>query len=260
MYEAKRLEQDLKKSINRQAFEVYFQPKLDINANKVCGAEALVRWKRENKPMVGPDVFIPILEKNGLIRKLDFFVLSEVCKNMNYWQKHQMQVVPIAINVSRAYILDKYFIKKWLQVLEDYEVEPKYIELEITESMSLKDTKELIKVVNVLKQKGFSVAMDDFGTGYSSLNFLKDLPIDVIKLDKGFLEGSNLSSKSKTVIACIIEMLHQMNIKVVAEGVETREQMEFLKQLKCDMIQGYYFARPMHAEEYEKYLNPLDIL
>lgn len=255
MYRTKKLEQDLKKSINRQAFEVYFQPKLDINSNSICGAEALVRWKRGNKLMVGPDVFIPILEKNGFIRKLDFFVLSEVCKNINYWQKHQMQVVPIAINVSRAYILEKYFIEKWVQVLEDYEVEPKNIQIEITESISLEDAKELIKVVNVLKQKGFSVAMDDFGTGYSSLNLLKDLPIDVIKLDKGFVEESNLSSKSKTIIAYVIEMLHQMNIKVVAEGVETREQMEFLKQLKCDMIQGYYFARPMCVEEYEKYLN-----
>ena len=255
MYRTKKLEKDLKKSINRHLFEIYFQPKLDINANKVCGAEALVRWKRGNKLMVGPDVFIPILEKNGLIRKLDFFVLTEVCKKINYWQKHQMQVVPIAINVSKVYILEKYFIEKWMQVLESYEVEPKYIELEITESISLEDKKELINVVNILKQKGFTTAMDDFGTGYSSLSLLKDLPIDVVKLDKGFVEESHLSVKSKMIIACSISMLHQINMQVVAEGVETREQMEFLKQLKCDMIQGYYFARPMRVEEYEKYLN-----
>ena len=235
------LEERLKNGIKNNEFVIYLQPKFYTNTGKLAGAEALIRWNRDGK-LVMPNIFIPLFEKYELITELDTYVLENICRLQQQWRKQEYNIVPISVNESRLHLYNENHINDLIDLVNKYNVQPNTIELEMTET-------------NVHKL-GFIVSMDDFGTGYSSFSMLKNINIDVLKMDKSFFDDVLESRRGKIIIEAVIEMSHKLNIKVVAEGIETKEQVEYLKNIKCDMIQGYYFEKPMTIEKFEeKYMK-----
>ena len=241
-----------KKALQRKEFVVYYQPKVDLETSKLISAEALCRWVR-NGQVVPPSEFIPALEKEGSITNLDFYMLSEVCEQINDWKSRGIEPVRISINFSRANILNRKLADKILKVIRNHKVDPKYIEIEITETSGYEDFESLAEFVDFMKENGVETSIDDFGTGYSSLNLIKDLNVDTIKLDKTLLEKITESDAAadQSVVKNIISMVNELDMKVVAEGVETDAQKEFLKKVKCQVAQGYLFDKPMPKEKFE---------
>lgn len=252
LIEERDIEQEMHDALKNEQFKVYLQPKIELSTAKIVGAEALVRWQHPKKGLISPGVFIPIFEKNGFITELDMFVFTQVCKNFKRWENESFPTFPISINLSRVHLENPDFIFELENITKEYGIEPDLIEIELTESAIFDNTKILFKIMQALKSVGFKVSMDDFGSGYSSLNMLKDMPIDVLKLDRQFFITVGDAKKSQIVVSSIVQMAKQLDIKVVSEGVETVEQAEFLRLIGCDMAQGFLFARPMPIEEYEK--------
>lgn len=250
------MESVMYESLDNGDFKVYLQPKFGLRSNRLSGAEALIRW--ESKDMVySPGHFIPLFERNGFIRNLDRYVWRSVCEAMKEWISNGFEMVPISVNVSRIHAYDDTFSDDIIKLVEEYDIPPSLLQLEITESAFSENDEQLIAHIKNLREHGFILAMDDFGSGYSSLNMLKSVPIDVIKLDRGFIDGYELSENSRTVLACTIDMVKRMNLSVLAEGVETDEQAQFLFDCGCDEIQGYFYAKPVSPEKfYEEYLKP----
>ena len=229
------LEERLKNGIKNNEFVIYLQPKFYTNTGKLAGAEALIRWNRDGK-LVMPNIFIPLFEKYELITELDTYVLENICRLQQQWRKQEYNIVPISVNESN--------------------VQPNTIELEMTETTVVNNVELAKEAEKNVHKLGFIVSMDDFGTGYSSFSMLKNINIDVLKMDKSFFDDVLESRRGKIIIEAVIEMSHKLNIKVVAEGIETKEQVEYLKNIKCDMIQGYYFEKPMTIEKFEeKYMK-----
>ncbi len=240
-------------------FVAYYQPKYNLNSERITSAEALVRWKKPDGEIIMPGRFIELFEKNGYIRKLDYYMFERVCAMLSEAQATGAPMVPIAVNFSRVHLYDAHFPDRIANLVEKYGLDAKYLIVELTESAFIMEGKTLIEVVNELHAKGFSVAIDDFGSGFSSLNMLKDVDVDELKIDMKFLEGFEHGGKVGTVVSSVIRMAKWLGIPAVAEGVETREQIEFLRTLGCDMIQGYYYSRPISREEFEKKLLSGDI-
>lgn len=234
-------------------FVVFFQPKIALKEETLAGAEALVRWKKRDGTIIPPDDFIPLFEKNGFILKLDFYVYEEVCKKIKEWMETGSFVTPISVNVSRIHLYDELFVQKMKALVDKYSIPPKYIELELTESVFVRDTKNTIQVMKELKDYGFMVSIDDFGAGYSSLTLLKEMETDVIKLDKEFFCHEELKQQEQIIVSSIINMAKQLKMQVISEGIETKQQTQFLKGISCDMVQGYYYAKPMPIEEFEEF-------
>ncbi|ABX43195.1 putative bifunctional diguanylate cyclase/phosphodiesterase [Lachnoclostridium phytofermentans] len=234
--------------------EFYFelQPKIDLKTKKTVGAEALVRWSRQDGTVVYPNEFVPIFEQNGFITKLDFYVYDKVCEYLLHRISHGKEVVPISVNVSRAHLKQDNFAKKVIRLVEQHRIAPEYLEFELTENIFLENSEQAKETLIELKNYGFKVSMDDFGSGYSSLNLLMNLEFDILKLDKDFLTDNIISKKEEVVIKSIIRMAKLMNMTVLCEGVETKEQVDFLERIQCDMVQGYYFGRPMKTEAFEE--------
>lgn len=245
----------MEEALKNKEFIVYFQPKIALEHEKPAGAEALVRWKRADGSMMPPGDFIPLFEKNGFIVQLDFFVYEEVCKRIRRWLDNGMRAVPVSVNVSRVHLNDENFIPKLKALVDAYKVPTELIELELTESLFLDNTKAALTTMQDLRNMGFSVSIDDFGAGYSSLSLLKDMATDVIKLDKEFFVHGEMLKEEKIVVSSIIQMAKQLNMKVLSEGIETRNQTEFLKEMDCDLVQGYFYAKPMPVSEFEQFLN-----
>lgn len=238
-----------------QEFRVYLQPKINLYDNTLVGAEALVRWIRQDGTMLPPDSFIPLFEKNGFVLQLDFYIYEEVCKLMRYWLDEEMPVVPISVNVSRIHLNDEGFIQKVKRLVEKYSIPTNLLELELTESMFLNNTQIALSTLRELRALGFGVSIDDFGAGYSSLNLLKDMTTDVLKLDKEFFRQGDMQKEEQIIVSSIISMAKQLNMKVLSEGVETKMQSDFLKSISCDMAQGYLYAKPMPVAEFEKLMT-----
>ncbi|MFL8710004.1 EAL domain-containing protein [Clostridioides sp. GD02377] len=256
LYNEKRLEDNMNKALEKDEFIVYYQPKYSLNdGNEIEGAEALIRWDSPEMGFISPIDFIPLFEKNGFIVNVDMFVFEEVCKTINKWINEGYTPVPISVNMSRVHLYRDNFIENITDLINKYNISPKFIELELTESVVFDNLDILINIMKKLKEIGFIISMDDFGSGYSSLNLLKDLPFDVLKLDRGFLIETTDTKRGKIIISKIVEMAKAINIKVICEGVETYEQVEFLKEIGCDKVQGYLFAKPMVLDEFEKRLN-----
>lgn len=249
---------NMEEALKNKEFIVYFQPKIDLVHEQPAGAEALVRWKRFDGSMMSPAEFIPLFERNGFILQLDFYVYEEVCRTLRWWLDNGMKVVPISVNVSRVHLNDQQFISKLKALVDYYQVPPQLLELELTESMFLNNTKATLNTMQELRQMGFRVSIDDFGAGYSSLSLLKDMASDVIKLDKEFFVHGNMLKEEKIVVSSIINMAKQLNMKVLSEGIETRNQTEFLKKIDCDLVQGYFYARPMPIRDFERFINCCD--
>ncbi|MEA4854329.1 MAG: EAL domain-containing protein [Christensenella sp.] len=246
---------DMKTALTEGQFRVYFQPKYDLKTEQIAGAEALVRWQHPVKGLLSPAQFIPIFEKNGFIPKLDYYVWEQSCRKLREWKESGNAMVPISVNVSRVDIYDSELPEKVLSLIQKYELAPRNLHLEITESAYMENPEQLIETVSRLKKMGFIIEMDDFGTGYSSLNMLSELPIDVLKLDIRFIQLEAQKSGDRSVLSFIISLAKWMNLKVVAEGTETLEQIKLLQSLGCEYAQGYYYAQPLPQEQFEQHLQ-----
>lgn len=216
------------------------------------GAEALVRWIHPVKGLIPPGQFIPLFEKNGFILKLEPYLWEEVCKNLKKWKDEGKKLVPISVNVSRLHLYNPGLQDIICGLADQYGIPRSILELELTESMFFEDMSNLSRVLNQLKVEGFTLDMDDFGSGYSSLNMLKNIPIDVLKIDREFFNETVATDKGKTVIKYTVAMAHELSMSVVAEGVETEVQAKFLLDVGCHVAQGFYFSKPMPTEEFER--------
>lgn len=242
------------KAIEAREFVVYYQPKVSLSDYSICGCEALVRWIRNGK-IVPPMEFVPILENEGNICTLDFYVFEEACKNIREWLDSGIIPVKVSSNFSRLHLHNKEFTNVIFQIMDRYNVEGKYIQIELTETSGYENNDAFINVVDELREKGISVAIDDFGTGYSSINLLRVANVDVIKLDKSFFEEEKEGSERyKIMVRNVVRMINELNMSVIAEGVETIEQVNFLREIDCNMTQGYYFDKPLPHDEFEQRL------
>lgn len=252
---------DIPTAIKREEFEVWFQPKIDYNKKRLIGAEALVRWRHPEKGLISPEKFIPMLERSDYIAAVDMFVIEKTCRYMRKWMDKISDIpITVSVNLSRNDIYDESLCGILEQLTEKYNIPKNSLKLEITESVYMDNPEVFIESVDRLKQSGFVIEMDDFGSGYSSLNTLKDIDIDVLKLDMKFLSDSNRIEKSKTIISSVINMAEALGLPVIAEGVETKQQAETLLSYGCKYMQGYYFSKPVPAEDYEKMLRMFDKL
>lgn len=245
----------MQEGLDNEEFVVYMQPKVGVKDGAVKAAEALVRWEVPGEGLLSPGFFIPVLEKNHFIGKVDRYVFEKVCIWLRQRMKKGETVVPISVNVSKIQFYSPDFIRVYAEIKNKYEIPDKMLELELTESAAFEHEEYLLQVVRELHENGFLCSLDDFGTGYSSLGLLKNLPIDVLKLDGVFFRVSVDVNREHTILKYIINMVKQLNISTVAEGVEQEEQVEFLKSVDCDLIQGFAFYRPMTIGEFEKVLD-----
>lgn len=249
------IENEMEQAMDERQFCVFVQPKYDLSREKIVGGEALVRWKHPKKGMIPPFEFIGVFEKNGFIIRLDYFVWEETCKLLSKLKKEGYGGYPISINVSRAHFYGNDLIEKLQSLIDKYDIEPQELELEITETICAEDPEIIYKKVRQLQEAGFKVAMDDFGSGYSSLNMLKEMPLDIIKMDLKFLDGGDNEEKSHYILQTLISLAQNMKLLVVVEGVETKVQVEFLRDIGSYYAQGYYFSKPVEITTYESMLK-----
>ncbi|MGN0655816.1 MAG: EAL domain-containing protein [Ruminiclostridium sp.] len=245
---------DMKPALENRDFLVYYQPQYNYSTNKIHGAEALVRWNHPVKGLISPAKFIPVFEKNGFITSLDEYVWEQACAFLRNIIDAGITPVPISVNVSRIDIYYPKLCQVIIGLVEKYGLDRSMLRLEITESAYMDDPEQLVKVVNKLRQAGFEVEMDDFGSGYSSLNTLKDVPVDILKLDMKFLQAGKDENRSGSILSSVIRMVHWIKLPVIAEGVEDKAQADYLKSIGCIFMQGYYFAKPMKPEDFRKLL------
>ncbi len=245
----------LDKAIENDEFEVHLQPKIDIRNNHIAGAEALVRWNYKSKEMLSPARFVPFFEKDGSIAKVDDIVLRKVCIALDRWKKEGRKLYPISVNLSRTRLYDKNLINRLTEIVDSYNVPHEFIDFELTESATYDNTAYLLSVLYELKNRGFKISMDDFGTGYSSLSLLTEMPLDILKIDKSFVdkivEGEEMQ-QDVIVIKSIISLAKELDFVCLAEGAEKKYQVERLEELGCSLIQGYYYSMPIRIEDYEE--------
>ncbi len=252
---------DMENAFHNNEFVVYMQPKVDLKQHKIIGAEALIRWIKPDGEVIFPSEFIPVFEKNKSITLLDYFVYDEVCKYIDERMKRGEPIVNISVNVSRVHLqaIDE-MVAYVKHLLQKYDILPEYLEFELTETMSTEKVEDTITMLNKLRELGVKVSMDDFGSGYSSLNLLTKLPLDVLKLDKEFLKDFETDSDGKIIIPSIIDMAKKLKLEVVCEGVETKEQVEFLRNVDCDIVQGYYYSKPVPLDVFSQMLADNDFV
>lgn len=249
------LSSDLSGALDRNEFILYYQPQIDLSTNKISGLEALLRWVHPSKGMIPPGVFIPLAERNNLISDIGQWVLKEACQQNKKWQDMDFPAMDIAVNLSAAEITNPNTANHIERIIQQTGLNPKYLGIEVTESIAIKETDYVLNVLNNLKKTGVTIAIDDFGTEYSSLYRLKQLPIDQIKIDLQFVQGIETNEKDRAIIKTIISLAKNLGLSVLAEGVETLEQLEFLRKNQCDFVQGYYFYKPMSAKDVEETLR-----
>ncbi|MEG2177086.1 MAG: EAL domain-containing protein, partial [Oscillibacter sp.] len=238
-------------ALDHHEFEIYLQPKYRVSTAQPCGAEALVRWNHPQKGLLLPGEFISIFERNGFITKLDPYVWEQTCQCLHNWISQGHTPLPISVNISRVNVYNPQLVEILMELVTRYEIDPSLLQLELTESAYTDNPTAMSATITRLQSQGFTILMDDFGSGYSSLSILKDIAVDVLKIDMRFLSQSKIPGRGENIIASVIRMAKWLGIPVVTEGVETGEQVEFLKSVGCEYIQGYYFARPMPVSKYE---------
>ena len=244
------LENAMEGALQSEEFLVYLQPKIRLSDGRAVGAEALVRWKSEEYGLIPPDEFIPLFEKNGFILKLDYYMFEQVCRLLRNWLDSHKKVLPISVNLSRMHLGEAGFIQRYKEIQERYRIPCELLEFELTEAMVFEDLPRLKEIIAELHEAGYRCPMDDFGSGYSSLNVLKDIPVDILKLDRGFFMGGE-TERGVNVVKAVLHMARELHMKTVAEGIETSSLVNFLKEEGCDMVQGYVFYKPMPAREFE---------
>ena len=252
---SRNIEAEMEGALEGHQFNVFLQPKVNMISTEIVGAEALCRWVHPIEGVRTPDEFIPIFEKDGFISKLDLYMFEETCRIKKSWKGRVYANIPVSVNVSRLHLFNQDFPGQIAEIADKYEIPHNEIELEITESIYIKDTEELIQMTDKLRELGFSVSIDDFGSGFSALSLLKDLPVDTIKLDKGFLHSSANNPRGRQIIRSVIAMCRDLKIQVVTEGIETKEQIDFITSCSCQIAQGFYYAKPLPLEEFEEYAS-----
>ncbi|MES9958621.1 MAG: EAL domain-containing protein, partial [Sedimenticola sp.] len=251
------LERDLSHAINKDQLIVHYQPKFSLKDGKLVGAEALVRWNHPEKGIIPPDRFIPLAEESGLILALGDWVLRAACEGIQRWRKAGLPLQSISVNVSGVQIQRGHMVETVTKVLEEIGLDPRYLELEITETFIMQQADEAIKTLEELQELGVMLAIDDFGTGYSSLNYLKRLPIGKLKIDRSFVKNIPEDSNDVAITKAVIALGKSLQLKVTAEGVETREQEMFLKSEGCNEVQGYYYSRPVLEKDFVELLKKM---
>jgi EAL domain-containing protein (putative c-di-GMP-specific phosphodiesterase class I) len=249
------LQTTLRHALEREELLVYYQPQVDLKTGQIVGAEALVRWQNPDRGLVSPDKFIPIAEETGLIIPIGEWVLHTACKQTKLWQTAGFPSLRVAVNLSSRQFSQIDLRKQLVQILMETGLDPKNIELELTESMLVQNTEVAIRRLNALKSLGVQIAIDDFGTGYSSLSTLKHFPLDKLKIDQSFVRELVTDSSDAAIITALVALGHGLKLEVVAEGVETQEQLTFLRSIQCDGVQGYFLSRPLPAQEATKQLE-----
>ena len=251
-----RLLNDLRAAVEEGQFVVYYQPKYNIQNDvpTLSSAEALVRWKHPELGMISPGDFVPLFESNGLISVVDNYVWNETARQIVRWRDKYGFTLPVSVNLSRSDVFDPSLIDRLVSIVEDNKLEYRQLKLEVTESSYTDNALQVLDVIRRLREKGFEIEMDDFGSGYSSLNMLSDMPIDVLKMDMKFIRNLENNDTDRRLVSLILDIAKYLNVAVVAEGVETRSQLNILRFGGCDLVQGYYFSRPLPPEEFEKLL------
>ena len=247
-------------ALNRNEFIVHYQPKFSLNTKQFVSAEALVRWNSPKNGLVSPIKFISEAENGGLIHRIDMFVLEQVCKDLNEAKRKGRRMLPVSINFSIYEFYAPDFVEDIIKTINQYKVNPSLIEMEITESVSGANSFVPISIIKQLKAFGLRILMDDFGVGYSNFNNIKNMPIDVLKIDKSFIDYIVDDEKSREIVKLLIDFAKSLNLESVAEGVSSKEQVDILRRYKCDTIQGYYYSQPISRSDYEKFLanNPFE--
>lgn len=248
----KEIEADMHRALRDGEFCMYLQPQVNIQQeNRVLGAEALVRWKRPDGSMILPVDFIPLFEKNGFIVALDRFIFEEACRHLQWRKEQGKKMFKIAVNVSRISAFQNDFAESYIRIKEKYAIVEEFLELEFTETVVVENVRQLNGIMKNMRRRGFSFSLDDFGSGYSSLNMLKDIIVEVLKLDMMFFSAGLDPKRDEAIVASVISMAKALHMRIIAEGVETKEQLDRLHRLGCDIVQGYYFGKPVPAEEFE---------
>lgn len=247
-----RIVNSMKSALDGNEFVLYLQPKYGLQENTIEGAEVLVRWLSPSRGMVSPGEFIPIFERNGFIIKLDYYVWEKTCQLIAKWLKEGRNPEPVSVNISRVSLYNPRLVEIICGLVEKYQISPRLLQLELTESAYTNNPQAIREMMEKFQKAGFSILMDDFGSGYSSLNVLKDIAVDILKIDMKFLSDTDKQGRSENILASVVRMAKWLNMPVVAEGVERREQVDFLRSIGCEYVQGYYFAKPMPVKEYEE--------
>ncbi|MEG1813167.1 MAG: EAL domain-containing protein [Clostridia bacterium] len=257
LFREKHLEDMMEEALAGHEFQVYLQPKYVTQTEQIGGAEALVRWQSKTDGMIYPDEFVALFEKNGFIRQIDFYVFEQVCKALRKWLDQGLTPVKVSVNCSRVHLKSSYFLSQYCLTADKYHVPHELLEIELTENTVFEDVEHLSEIIKKIHEAGFGCSMDDFGSGYSSLNMIRDIRVDTLKLDRVFFRpGARNVERTESVVGSIIGMAKALSMCTVAEGVEEREQVDILKRLGCDYIQGYFFARPMPIMAFEKLAFP----
>lgn len=246
---------DVKLAMQNGEFNIHIQPQIEYKSGEIVSGEALVRWNHKTKGMIPPNVFINLFEENGFITKLDMHIWECTCKLIRKWIDNGQKVVPISVNVSRIDIFNLNLNDHFNKLIKKYNLPKGVLELEITETAYMENSVQLIEIVNKLRSDGFKVLIDDFGSGYSSLSMLKDIEVDILKLDRSFIQDANVNKRSEKILTAIVYMANALKVPIIAEGIETKEQAEFLGELGCDIIQGYYYSKPLPIDKFENLLN-----
>jgi EAL domain-containing protein (putative c-di-GMP-specific phosphodiesterase class I) len=253
--EKMQLDNGLYKALKDGQFSLHYQPKMDAKTGDLCGIEALIRWSHPELGMIPPDKFIPLAEESGFILEIDNWVFREACRQNKAWQDAGLRKISVSVNISARHFYQGNLKDMVVRGLMDTGLEAKYVSLEITEGVFIRNMEQVIETILFLRGLGIQISIDDFGTGYSSLNQLQRLPISDVKLDRSFIQGITNDEKKSSIVKAIIDLVHSMNMKVVAEGVETDDESQFCKDLHCDELQGYLFSRPLPPEQLEEMLR-----
>jgi EAL domain-containing protein (putative c-di-GMP-specific phosphodiesterase class I) len=249
------LEADLRQALELGEFILHFQPKIDVVSGEIVGSEALVRWQHPRRGMVSPGAFIPVAEETGLIGPIGEWVLREACRRNKSFQDEGLSPITVAVNISARQFRNEGFADMIAEVLHETGLEPRWLDLELTESMIMDHPEGAAAMMSRLKETGISLSLDDFGTGYSSLNYLRRFPVDTLKIDSSFIADVESDPGSASVANSIIDIAHNLGIEAVAEGVETEEQLDFLRRCGCDKFQGFLFSRPVPVEQFAELLR-----
>jgi diguanylate cyclase (GGDEF)-like protein len=248
------LENRLRRALDRKEFEVYYQPKVETSGDKIIGMEALTRWHHPEMGLVSPAEFIPLAEETGLILSIGEWALKTACLQSRQWQDKGFQL-SVSVNLSARQFQQENLSETVIRILRETNFDARFLELEVTESSIMNNPDYAVKTLGELKEKGIKISIDDFGTGYSSLGYLKNLPIDILKIDKSFIRDITTNADDAALVMAIVTLSHNLRLKVIAEGVETEEQLRFLRLLRCDAWQGYLFSKPVPAADFEKLLQ-----
>ena len=250
----KEIEDEMEEALKNGEFEMYLQPKMNMKTALPCGSEALIRWNHPKKGLIPPYKFIPLFERNGFVVEADKYMWEQACKAIHSWIEKGLEPLPISVNISRIHFKYENLVETIENLVKKYNVPKQYLELELTESAFLDNEGAVNSTIVKLQELGYTIAMDDFGMGYSSLNMLRTLPVNVLKLDRGFINEATCTERGFIVLNHVIHMARDLKATVVCEGIETNEQAEILKTAGCDIAQGFYFAKPMPLNEYNNFV------